>query len=84
MNSISKKINIFKGGLLIIDYGNLEEKMENSLQSVHKHRFNGILENFSKSDLTYIINFNLLKKIIKKLNLKVAGITTQKKFLTKI
>ena len=84
LNIISNKINTYNGGLLIIDYGYLEKKMKNSLQSVRKHRFNEILENFSNSDLTYNINYYLLKKIVKKLNLKIVGITTQKKFLTKM
>ena len=82
LNTISKKINAFGGGLLIIDYGYLEKEMKNSLQSVYKHRFNNILKNFSKADITYNISFDLLKKISKKLKLKVAGLTTQKKFLT--
>ena len=84
LNIISKKINTFKGGLLIIDYGYLEKKMKNSLQSVYKHKFNNILKNLGKSDITYNINFYLLKKITKKLNLKVAGLTNQKSFLTKL
>ena len=82
LNTISKKINTFQGGLLVIDYGYLEKEMKNSLQSVHKHSFNNILKNFGNSDITYSISFYLLKKILKKLNLKVAGITTQKNFLT--
>ena len=84
LNIISKKINTFQGGLLIIDYGYLEKKMKNSLQSVHKHKFNNILENLRNSDITYNINFYLLKKIFKKLKLKVVGITTQGNFLTKL
>ncbi len=84
LNDISKKINGFKGGLLIIDYGYLEKEMKNSLQSVHKHKFNNILENLGNSDITYNISFSLLKKILTKLNLKVTGITTQKNFLTKL
>ena len=84
LNTISKKINIFKGGLLIIDYGYLEKKMKNSLQSVHKHKFNSIFKDFGNADITYNISFNLLKKIAKKLNLKVAGITSQKSFLTSL
>ena len=84
LNSISKKINTFQGGLLIIDYGYLEKEMKDSLQSVHKHNFNDILENLCNSDITYNISFYLLKKILTKLNLKVAGITTQKNFLTKL
>mgnify|MGYP001379404598 FL=1 len=81
---ISKKINQSKGGLLIIDYGYLEKQMKDSLQSVHKHKFNSVFENFSNSDITHNISFNFFKKILKKLNLKVVGITSQKKFLTKL
>ena len=84
LNVISKKINNLKGGMLIIDYGYLEKKMKNSLQSVYKHNFNNIMYNFGNSDITYNINFFLLKKIAKKLNLKVAGLTTQGSFLKRL
>ena len=84
LNIISKKINAFRGGLLIVDYGYLKKKMRNSLQSVYKHNFNNILDNFGKSDITYSLNFFLLKKIVKKLNLKVVGLTNQRNFLTKL
>ena len=84
LNIISKKINTFQGGLLIVDYGYLKKKMEDSLQSIYKHNFNNVLDNFSKSDITYNLNFFLLKKIVKKLNLKVAGLTSQRNFLTRL
>ena len=84
LNIISKKINTFQGGLLIVDYGYLKKKMNDSLQSIYKHKFNNILDNFSKSDITYNLNFFLLKKIVKKLNLKVAGLTSQRNFLTRL
>ena len=84
LNIISKKINTFQGGLLIVDYGYLKKKMRDSLQSIYKHKFNNILDNFSKSDITYNLNFFLLKKIVKKLNLKVAGLTSQRNFLTRL
>ena len=84
LNIISKKINTFQGGLLIVDYGYLKKKMRDSLQSVYKHNFNNVLDNFGKSDITYNLNFFLLKKIVKKLNLKVVGLTNQKNFLTKL
>ena len=84
LNIISKKINTFGGGLLIIDYGYLEKEMKNSLQSVYKHKFNKIFNNLGNSDITYSISFHLLQKIFKKLNLKVVSTTTQKKFLTKL
>ena len=84
LNIISKKINTFQGGLLIVDYGYLKKKMRDSLQSIYKHNFNNILDNFGKSDITYNLNFFLLKKIVKKLNLKVAGLTSQRNFLTRL
>ncbi len=81
---ISKKINSFNGGLLIIDYGYIEKTMKNSLQSVQKHKFSNFLKNIGKSDITYNISFNLLKRILEKLHLKVEGIVNQKKFLTNL
>ena len=84
LNIISKKINTFQGGLLIVDYGYLKKKMRDSLQSIYKHNFNNVLDNFGKSDITYNLNFFLLKKIVKKLNLKVAGLTSQRNFLTRL
>tara|TARA_B100002003_G_scaffold42148_1_gene37559 strand:+ start:2152 stop:3198 length:1047 start_codon:yes stop_codon:yes gene_type:complete len=84
LNIISKKINTFQGGLLIVDYGYLQKKMKDSLQSIYKHNFNNVLDNFGKSDITYNLNFFLLKKIVKKLNLKVVGLTSQRNFLTKL
>ena len=84
LNIISKKINTFQGGLLIVDYGYFKKKMIDSLQSIYKHNFNNVLDNFSKSDITYNLNFFLLKKIVKKLNLKVVGLTSQRNFLTKL
>ena len=84
LNIISNKINNFKGGLLIIDYGYFEKKMKNSLQSVNNHKFNKVLNNIGNSDITYNISFDLLKKIAKKLNLKVGGLTTQNNFLTNL
>jgi len=84
LNTICEKIINFKGGLLILDYGYLEEKMKNTLQSINKHKFNNVLKKVGKSDITYNISFYLLKKIVNKSKLKVAGLTTQKKFLTNL
>ena len=81
---ISKKIKLSKGGLLIIDYGYFDENMKNTLQSVLNHKHNDVLNNFGKADITYSINFNLLKKIINKFKLKTIGIANQDKFLTNL
>ncbi len=78
---IAKKINIFNGGILIIDYGYWENKMKNTLNSISNHNFNDPLKKFGNADITHNINFKLLEKILLKLNLKINGKCTQKEFL---
>jgi len=84
LKKISEKIITCKGGLLIIDYGYINEQMKNTLQSLSNHKFNDVLNNFSNSDITYNLNFKLIEKIAKKFNLKVTGTISQKKFLTNL
>ncbi len=81
LKNISKKITNKKGGLLIIDYGYLENSMKNTLLSIKKHKISEILKDFGNSDITYKLNFKLLKKITDILKLKCQGITTQREFL---
>ena len=84
LKSISKIIKINNGGLLIIDYGYIDQKMKNTLKSIKKHKLSNILDDFSKSDITYDVNFKLMEKIVKKIGLKVGGITEQRNFLQKL
>ena len=78
---ISKKISYKKGGLLIIDYGYLENSMKDTLMAIKKHAVSELFKEFKNSDITYKINFKLLKKITNVLKLKCQGITTQRSFL---
>ena len=78
---ISKKINSNNGGILIIDYGYWGKNMKNTLKSISNHKFENVLNNFSKSDITYNLSFKLIEKILKKFNLKINGMTNQKSFL---
>ena len=78
---ISKKINSNNGGILIIDYGYWSSNMKNTLKSISNHKFNEVLNNFGRSDITYNLSFKLLEKILKKFNLKIGGMTNQKNFL---
>jgi NADH dehydrogenase [ubiquinone] 1 alpha subcomplex assembly factor 7 len=81
LNDIFKFIKKSNGGLLIIDYGYFTEKMENTLQAIYKKKHSKVLENIGKSDITYNLNFYLIKKIaenFKKLNI---NFTSQRKFL---
>ncbi len=72
------------GGLLIIDYGYFDEKMRDTLQAIHNQKYSKVLENIGKSDITYCINFFLLKKIAKKFKELSVNFTSQKKFLTNL
>ena len=78
---ISKKINLNNGGILIIDYGYWKKNMKNTLKSISNHKFENVLNNFGKSDITYNLSFKLIEEILKKFNLKINGMTTQKNFL---
>ncbi|MDC3030701.1 SAM-dependent methyltransferase [Candidatus Pelagibacter sp.] len=71
-----------EGGILIIDYGYLNQKMQDTLQAVNNHKYTNILENIGESDITYNINFNLFQKFINQYKNLDTLVTTQKKFLT--
>ncbi len=71
-----------EGGILIIDYGYLNQKMQDTLQAVNNHKYSNILENIGESDITYNINFSLFQKFINQYKNLDTLVTTQKKFLT--
>ena len=79
---IADRIEKNEGGILIIDYGYLNEKMQDTLQAVNNHKYSNILENIGESDITYNINFNLFQKFINQYKNLDTLVTTQKKFLT--
>ncbi len=81
LKNISKKIGDKKGALLIIDYGYLENSMKDTLMAIKKHTISNLFKEFKNSDITYKLNFKLLKKITTILKLKCQGITTQRNFL---
>ena len=70
------------GGILIIDYGYLNSKMQETLQAIRNHKHSNILENIGDSDITYNVNFSILQKFINQFNDLNSIITNQKKFLT--
>ena len=84
LNKIIKKISSLSGGILLIDYGYLKSFNGSTLQAVRKNKkikMNNFLNHIGKVDITYLINFNLLKEYFEKNNLKVKNIVTQKFFL---
>ena len=73
-----------KGGLLIIDYGYFSEKMKDTLQAIYKKKFSNVLMNVGKSDITYNINFNLIRKLTENFGSLGVNYTSQGKFLTNL
>jgi NADH dehydrogenase [ubiquinone] 1 alpha subcomplex assembly factor 7 len=81
LKKMVKKISKISGCLLIIDYGYLKPKNQNTLQSVMKHKKNNLLDHLGKADITSHVNFKLLTEFFLKNNLKVKKIISQQKFL---
>jgi len=82
LKDISSLIKKNDGGILIIDYGYLNLKMEETLQAIKNHKYSNILENIGDTDITYNINFNLFKRFIDQFDDLNSIISNQKKFLT--
>ncbi len=82
LKDISNLIKKYDGGILIIDYGYLNLKMEETLQAIKNHKHSSVLEDIGESDITYKINFNLFKRFIGQFDDLNLIITNQKKFLT--
>ena len=82
LKDISNLIKKNDGGILIIDYGYLNLKMEETLQAIKNHKYSNILENIGDTDITYNINFNLFKRFIDQFDDLNSIISNQKKFLT--
>ncbi len=81
LKSICKKIKSSTGGILLIDYGNSNKKMYDSLQGIKNHKKVSIFDNYQKIDITHHLNFHFIKQIINLNGLKVGGIINQGNFL---
>ena len=87
LNPIMTKISKLSGGILLIDYGYLNINNSSTIQAVmHNKKISAkrMLSNIGKSDITSLVNFNLLKEYFFKKNLKVKNVVTQKFFLERM
>ena len=82
LKTVCEKIQTNNGGILIIDYGYIGTKMQETLQALNNHKYSNILQNIGDSDITYNINFNLFKKFVRQFRHLNSITTNQKKFLT--
>ena len=81
---IINKINKFKGGIMLIDYGYIKSENVDTLQSIMSQKKNLYYKNVGKSDITYLVNFQLLNKFISENNLFLNKIVDQSFFLKKL
>jgi len=84
LKSITNKIKLHDGGILLVDYGYMDKKIKNTLQAVSKHRYTPVLSGFGTSDITYNLSFNLMNQMAKKLGKFLCSITSQRNFLIKL
>ncbi len=83
LEKISRKIKKNKGGVLLIDYGYENSDYIDTLQSVKSHKYNNVFENVGQADITYLVNFKLLKKFLYDKDLIPSKIVSQSYFLKK-
>ena len=87
LDKIISKITKLNGGIMLIDYGYLDLVNKSTLQTVMKNKkmkMNSLFKNLGRADITYLVNFSLLKEFFLKKKLKVKKIVTQKFFLEKM
>ncbi len=66
LNSISKIIKKNNGIFLTFDYGYSDIVGKNTLRAIKKHKIVDLLKEYTDCDITFDINFNILKNIFKK------------------
>ena len=87
LNGVLDKISELSGGILLIDYGYLNLKNKNTLQAISKNRkidINNLHKYLGNADITYLVNFDLLKEHFLKERLKIKKVVTQKFFLERM
>ncbi len=84
LERICKKIQINRGGILLIDYGYTRPIKRSTIQSVKSHRLNNIFENIGNADITAHVNFSLLREFFSKKKFKVKNLVSQSFFLKKL
>jgi len=84
LNSISKIIKKNNGIFLTFDYGYSDIVGKNTLRAIKKHKIVDLLKEYTDCDITFDINFNILKNIFKKNNVRFIGAVSQNFFLQKL
>ena len=87
LDKIIYKIKELGGGIMLIDYGYSNPLNKSTLQTVMKNKkinIDSLFRNLGNADVTYLVNFSLLKEYFLNKRLKVSNIVSQKFFLEKM
>ena len=84
LNSISKIIKKNNGIFLMFDYGYSSVLGKDTVKAIKKHRVVNLLKEYTNCDITFDINFNILKIIFKRNNIQNIGTVSQNFFLQKL
>ena len=84
INSISNIIKKNNGIFLMFDYGYSSVIGKNTIRAIKKHRVVDLLEEYTDCDITFDVNFNILKNIFKINNIQNIGAVSQNYFLQKL
>ena len=87
LDKIVKKISILNGGILLIDYGHLNQLNKNTLQAVKNNKrinMSNIQKHLGMADITSLVNFSLLREYFKKKKLNVKKVVSKKFFLERM
>lgn len=81
LTKVFELLNKRSGILVLFDYGPLNKKNIDTLQSINKKKKCGIFDAPCFSDITHHLDFQYIKSLAKIHNLKCYGPMTQRKFL---
>lgn len=81
---IAKRLHLFPGAALIIDYGYEGPASGDTLQALSHHQYHNPLSNVGQVDLTHHVDFRALKTIFCQYNLKVESLQSMGAFLKEL
>jgi NADH dehydrogenase [ubiquinone] 1 alpha subcomplex assembly factor 7 len=81
---IAQRLVQARGAALIIDYGEVESGLGDTLQAVARHRYASVLKTPGEIDLTAHVDFAALGRAAAKAGARVCGPLTQGAFLTRL
>ena len=84
LDSLTKKVLKLGGGILLIDYGYMKPTGKSTLQSLKSHKKNIFYKNIGKADITYLVNFQLLKRFFESKKLFLNDVVNQGFFLKRL